>query len=173
MSSVEKFSLSFATACVPHWQQEIIRRFESLVGRDYLQSIYQDYLDLNKGPENFWNDVVQAMKLGIIGYGNTIETIPEKGPLVVVANHPFGLVDGATAAWLVAQRRLDFKVVLWDVFEKSGSAADYLLTVDLTENSTSARKQNVRVRREASQYLSDGHAIIIFPVVQRSVQRVC
>lgn len=103
------------------------------------------------------------MKLGIDGYGNSVEAIPQTGPLVVVANHPFGLVDGAAAAWLMAQRRLDFKVILWDVFEKSGSAENYLLTLDLTENSTSARKQNVRIRREANQHLSDGHAILIFP----------
>jgi len=42
---------------------------------------------------------------------NKLEALPKTGPLVIVANHPFGLIDGLLIAHLANRVRRDFKVL--------------------------------------------------------------
>ena len=64
---------------------------------------------------------------------------------------------------MVSQVRKDFKVVLWDVFLQQNHGRDYFLALDLAEDNKEARRQNVKVRKQAVQNLRDGHVVIIFP----------
>ena len=40
-----------------------------------------------------------------------ITNIPKEGPVVVVANHPHGMVDGMILAELIGRTRLDYRVI--------------------------------------------------------------
>lgn len=157
-----ELNLSFA-ADLPAWQQKAVKVIERGVGKRHLLKKYRKLIDKNQGPETFWEDVLESLDLQVSSYGKRFEAIPKTGPVVIIANHPFGLMDGAAICWMVSQVRKDFKVVLWDVFEQQNHGRQYFLSLDLAEDSKDARRQNLNVRRDAVNYLRDGQVVIIFP----------
>ena len=157
-----ELNLSFA-ADLPAWQQKIVSLIETGIGKRHLLDIYRGLIDRHTGPETFWDDLLESLELKISSYRRGMEAIPKSGPLVVVANHPFGLMDGASICWMVSQIRKDFKVILWDVFRQNNHGQGYFLSLDLTEDNKEARRQNLIVRRQAIQNLKDGQVVIIFP----------
>ncbi len=157
-----ELNLSFA-ADLPVWQQKVVNVIEHGIGKNHLVKTYRTLIDKNQGPESFWDDVIDTLGLKISTLGKGFEGIPATGPLVIIANHPFGMMDGASICWMVSQIRKDFKVVLWDVFEQQNHGRNYFLPLDLAEDSKEARRQNLKVRRDAVDYLRDGHIVIIFP----------
>lgn len=157
-----ELNLSFA-ADLPAWQQKAVKVIERGVGKRQLLRKYRNLIDKNQGPETFWDDVLESLDLQVASMGKRFEAIPKTGPAVIIANHPFGLMDGAAICWMVSKVRKDFKVILWDVFEQKNHGQQYFLSLDLAEDSKEARRQNLNVRREAVNYLRDGHIVIIFP----------
>ncbi len=155
--------ISFATEDLPGWQQKAIKTIEGVVGKKRLMQKYREFLEFNEGPEEFWDDVVECLKLQISCFGRDLSAVPKTGPLVIVANHPFGLVDGAAICWLLSQRRKDFKVVLWDVFDIQHNGQNYFLPLDLSEDCKQARRQNLRIRKTAIEHLRSGKSVLIFP----------
>ncbi|MBX2825001.1 MAG: 1-acyl-sn-glycerol-3-phosphate acyltransferase [Gammaproteobacteria bacterium] len=163
LTNPAEISLSFASDDLPAWQRYMVESIESITGKQRLQQAWDHFCTNDAGTEHFWQIVIDSLRLSIRTYGNTLEAIPATGPVLIVANHPFGLVDGAAIAWLLAQRRKDFKVILWDVFDRLASGRDYFLPMDLTENSLSSRRQNLSVYRQSVQLLDSGGAVIVFP----------
>lgn len=155
--------ISFATADLPVWQRKAVSILEKRVGKTQLMDKYHEFININQGPDDFWEDVVDCLEITVSTYGKDRHTIPRQGPLVVVANHPFGLMDGAAICWLLSQQRKDFKVILWDVFKKHNHGEGYFLPLDLAEDCTRARRQNLQVRKKAIMHLQDDGAILIFP----------
>jgi len=155
--------ISFATADLPDWQRKAIKVIEKGVGKKQLMRKYHQFLESNRDADTFWDDVIDCLKLRVSTFGTDPEQIPGQGPLVVVANHPFGLIDGATICWLLSQRRKDFKVILWDVFDKKNNGDCYFLPLDLAEDCKQARRQNLQIRKTAINHLRDDGAILIFP----------
>lgn len=155
--------ISFATADLPRWQRKTVRTIEKVVGKKRLLERYHEFLATNDGPEEFWDDVAQCLQLSVSCFSNGPATVPQEGPLVVVANHPYGVVDGAAICWLLSQRRKDFKVILWDVFSKEHKGENYFLPLDLAEDCKQARRQNLKIRKTAIEHLREDKSILIFP----------
>ena len=59
-----------------------------------------------------------------------LRAIPAVGPVVIVANHPFGVLDGIVISHLVAKVRPDFKVLTNSVLCRARELAPYLLPID-------------------------------------------
>lgn len=161
--SAPQGEISFATADLPGWQRKAVSLIEKCLGKKQLMQKYHHFLETNTGPEEFWDDVVDCLQLSVSTFGRDFSGVPESGPLVIVANHPFGLIDGAAICWLLSKRRKDFKVILWDVFKKKNNGEDYFLPLDLAEHCKEARRQNIQVRKTAIKHLQEGNAVLIFP----------
>ena len=59
-----------------------------------------------------------------------IARVPRSGPVVVVANHPFGLAEGMTLGALLAQVRPDVKFLANSLLASVPGTAEYLIPVD-------------------------------------------
>ena len=59
----------------------------------------------------------------------TLADIPAQGPLVVIANHPFGILDGLMMGHLLDTVRGDFRILANAVFRKAPDLDRVLLPI--------------------------------------------
>lgn len=88
------------------------------------------------------------------------ERIPQKGPVVVVANHPFGLVEGAILGAVVACVRPDFKFLANSLLAGVPALHSWLISVDPFGG---AAKENWRSLRASVDWLKQGGVLVTFP----------
>jgi putative hemolysin len=91
-----------------------------------------------------------------------LDRIPRKGPLVAVANHPFGMLDGAALAVLLSRIRPDVKILTNFLLRDVPELQQYCIFVDPLRSSHAAER-NRRGLREALAWLERGGALGIFP----------
>ncbi len=91
-----------------------------------------------------------------------VAQIPERGPLVVVANHPHGLVDGMVLAELIGRVRSDFRILTRSLLAGVPEVADHMIAVPFPHE-PDARERNLEMRRAAMAHLARGGAIVVFP----------
>lgn len=86
------------------------------------------------------------------------ERIPGSGPVVIIANHPIGTLDGLALIKMVSEVRPDVKAVANEMLMAVNALHELLLPVNIMTGSTT--KQDIARIRE---HLKDDGAIIIFP----------
>ena len=92
-------------------QRLIIKLIENLTGKRKLEKLYRSYIPNNNDPSNFWTDILNLMEIKIVNKSKKPLLIPEKGPLMIIANHPFGIIDGLILCSLISKKRKDFKIM--------------------------------------------------------------
>ncbi len=90
------------------------------------------------------------------------QRIPVSGPLIVVANHPFGIVEGLVMAAVLESVRFDSKIMVNRWLACIPEAHQRCIFVDTLET-REARRANVRGLREAMAWLKRSAALGIFP----------
>ena len=83
-------------------------------------------------------------------------------PLVIVANHPFGIGDGIAVLSLAEQLGRPFRVMIHKDLLKIREMEPYSLPIDFSETKD-AMKNNMAVRHEAVRLLKEGVTIVVFP----------
>lgn len=139
-----------------------IRAIETLSGQPALKKLYRDYQSENLPAEAFWGEVIERLDLAVKIHAGKLENIPETGPLVVVANHPYGVLDGIVICWLVAQRRQDFKILINSVLCRAPEMSGHVLPIDF-DPTAEALETNLQSRRRARAHLDEGGVVIVFP----------
>ncbi len=88
--------------------------------------------------------------------------IPKTGPFIVVANHPFGVIDGILLLHTILKVRPDFKVMANFMLNRIAPLEDHFFSVnpfELGSRSVSSYKGI----KQAIQHLSQGYPLGIFP----------
>ena len=142
--------------------QGVVRLIEWATGQPRIRRMYQRYTKLGRPPALFWHDAIAELRLDLQLNRRPAEAIPARGPLLVVANHPFGVVDGIILCWLVAQVRDDYQIMTHRVLHQAPEVRPRILPVDFSGTET-ARQSNLRSRRRARELLDAGGALLVFP----------
>jgi len=143
------------------WRRALIHAIEQFTGKPRLQRLYADYCR-TPAAGDFFAEAVERLRLTLAVDRRDLQRIPREGPLVVVANHPFGVVDGIVLGYLLAQVRPDFRIVVNSVLYRLPELQPFLLPVDFAET-RAAQATNLATRRQALADLAAGRAIAIFP----------
>jgi putative hemolysin len=88
--------------------------------------------------------------------------IPALGPVVVVANHPFGVLDGAILTVLLTRVRSDVKVMTNSLLSDVRELNRHCIFVDPFQTDRSV-ESNRRALKEALAWLQQGGMLAVFP----------
>jgi putative hemolysin len=148
--------ISYASSARSRSGRALIRTVENLTGRPRLIHMARNYeIDVGAG-RDFWSVMVDRYGIGLDVIAGSLADIPATGPLVVVANHPFGILDGLLLGHLLQQARADFRIVAHQVFCKADDLGKVILPISFDETKE-AQRRNLETRREA------GGCVGIFP----------
>ncbi len=139
-----------------------ITLIERITGQPKLKAMYLKNRREPREGESFWDAAMRYLELHLNFDRTRLEQIPQTGPLVVVANHPYGVLDGIVISWLISQVRTDFKVLTNSVLFRAPEIRPFVLPIDFAET-REAMATNLNSRAEARAILKDGGAIVAFP----------
>jgi putative hemolysin len=91
-----------------------------------------------------------------------LENIPKSGPSVIVANHPFGAIEGVLMAHLLLQIRPDIKIMANNLLQRIPELQELFIGVD-PFGGEDAKTQNSKPLREAIRWVRNGGLLLIFP----------
>ena len=133
-------------------------------GLNILGNIYKEDLELSKinDPEKF---IEHALKLLGINYDvltGEVDSIPKNGGLVIVANHPFGGIDGLILGHLLKQVRNDVKILANGFLKRIPALESLFIEVDPI-NQKAAMQKNSTSLKQAVCWVKNGGCLIIFP----------
>ncbi len=121
------------------------------------------YQRVRTAPRGFRLEALLAeMKVKLEVQPADLERIPIKGPLVAVANHPFGVLDGAALAVLLSRVRPDVKILTNSLLQGIPELHEQCIFVDPFHAPFSADK-NVKPLKQAMGWLRQGGALAVFP----------
>ncbi|MBL9133161.1 MAG: lysophospholipid acyltransferase family protein [Verrucomicrobiaceae bacterium] len=87
---------------------------------------------------------------------------PKTGPLIIIANHPFGIVDPVMLSRWAAQFRPDLKIMTNSVMGAMKELEEHIIAVNPFGGEDAAKK-NLTPMKEAIRLLRAGGTLIIFP----------
>ncbi|MEM1268204.1 MAG: lysophospholipid acyltransferase family protein [Pseudomonadota bacterium] len=154
--------ISYAHSAQTRAGRGLIRLTENLTGRIKLIRMARGYDDEVRAGRDFWEVMVERYALGLDVRGGSLDSIPRTGPLVVISNHPYGILDGLMLGYILSQTRGDFRILAHQVFRKAEDLNRIILPISFDETKE-AQRLNIETRKIAIGYLSEGGAIGIFP----------
>lgn len=154
--------ISYASSAVTRGGRALIRVLENVTGRLRLIRRADGYEHEVARGRDFWEVMVERYGLSLEITGGSLSNIPANGPLILIANHPYGILDGLMMGYILSKVRGDFRILANSVFRKAEELDRIVLPIDFDE-SREAVAANLETRRTALDYLARGGAIGVFP----------
>lgn len=154
--------ITYASSASSRGGRAMIRVMENATGRiDLIRRAAGYDAELQQG-RDFWQVMVERYGLELRVTGGSLSDIPTEGPLVLIANHPYGILDGLMMGHILSRVRGDFRILAHRVFRKAADLERVILPISFDETKE-ALALNLETRKTALRYLDEGGAIGIFP----------
>ncbi len=154
--------ISYAYSAETKSGRMMIKLMENTTGRLRLIKRADGYEREVANGRDFWDVMVERYGLSLDVVGGSLSNIPSDGPLILIANHPYGILDGLMMGHILSQTRGDFRILAHRIFRKAEDLNRIILPIsfDVTKE---AMKLNLQTRKTALDYLGGGGSIGIFP----------
>ncbi len=135
-----------------------------LLGFTAINQLYRNAVNyiIEKKKVTFFEAVLRKLDVQMEVLPEDLAKIPRDGPLLVVANHPFGGIDGLALGSLLSKTRPDFKLLVNQELGVFNAMTPWLFQVDIL-GGESAKSKNLKSMVECSRFLRDGKCLGIFP----------
>jgi len=160
----DRRSLTYSNSFDAPLTAATIRGIEWMTGKLSIVRMIRDF-ERRGAPtgQPFWRASLDTMGIDLLTPENELDNIPVTGPVVAVANHPHGLVDGMILADLIGRRRTDYKILTRALLTGIDEvAASYMISVPFPHEPDAQRK-SVEMRAGAMAHLKKGGLISVFP----------
>ena len=154
--------ISFASSEHPLILRFLIMIFEHFFGWRKIESIYHQVKPTPFSIETFVKNAFQVAQIDHQFNEKQLRKIPDSGPLVFVANHPFGVIDGIALCDLAVRTRGDFRILIHAIMCQDEDLARHFLPIDFSKTKAATRN-NIRSKRIAKKALKEGIPLLIFP----------
>ena len=137
--------------------QQILEKISKI---DEIKSLYKiNYKEL-KQSNNFWKKTLDILKINYIA--ENVDNIPKAGSSIIVANHPFGLLDGLIICSIICDIRKDYKILINDEVSQIDQIREYLLPIKFSKL-TEDIKKNIISKKKAIEHVNSNGILITFP----------
>lgn len=159
----DKRKLSYANTFPDPLKAAIIRAMEWGTGKLPLLRLVRRFERIGAAEgQAFWPQALDLMGIDLLTPAAEIARIPATGPVVVVANHPHGLVDGMILAELIGRVRTDYKILTRSLLTGVSEIEQFMIPVPFPHEQN-AKEESLEMRRSAMGHLKDGGVIALFP----------
>jgi len=150
----------FQIPAAPHLRW-LAQAGECLLGLNQLDNYYrQRQSDMSS--RDFLRYTLNRLGVDYYITSGSCDEIPQQGATIVVANHPFGAIEGVVLAELLLQHRQDVKVLANEYLHRIDELAELFIGVDVFETASSAQS-NIHGIKQALRHLNNGGLLLVFP----------
>ncbi len=114
------------------------------------------------GPADFLGHVLEAFCINYEMPPDEVDHVPGAGPVIAVANQPFGAIEALVLTHLLLQRRPDVRVLANHFLHRVPELSELFFPVDLS-GGTQAVRANQRPLRQALRWVARGGLLLVFP----------
>lgn len=160
----DRRSLTYANSFDSPLRGTVIRAIEWLTGKITIIRMVRKFEQMGapRG-QAFWPATLKVMGIDLGTPDEQLARIPKEGPVVVVANHPHGLVDGMILADLIGRVRNDYRILTRALLTGIDEvASSYMIPVPFPYEDN-AQEKFVEMRRQAMAHLKAGGLVTLFP----------
>ena len=139
-----------------------VSSIEILLGRNKIEAVYNNLKDEQFNLTTFFSSALKETEITAKYDLEKLHAVPKTGPLMFVANHPFGVVDGIVLCDMALRVRGDLRIMLHSLLCQDSQLAQFFLPIDFQETKQ-ALKTNIRSKQLALEFLSQDIPVLIFP----------
>lgn len=133
---------------------------EKLLGLPTMKTLYSQIS--GRADSDFLSDVLDLLRIEVDVPWADLANIPATGPVVVVANHPFGAIEGVILLHALRRVRPDVKVMANSMLCLIPELREHVIAVDPFGRKDSAKK-NIAPLKEAIRWARNGGLLAVFP----------
>jgi putative hemolysin len=132
---------------------------ERFIGVDALRDLYSRAQ--LRGNQSFFDSVLAELSVRVKVEASELARVPSSGPVVVCANHPFGILDGMVLGATLLRGRDDVRILTNSLLRDITELDQYCFWIDPFEEGNAG--QNRASIRRALRWLSAGGVLATFP----------
>jgi putative hemolysin len=142
-----------------------------------LANIYRQLGGKAASPAEFASQALELLQVRFELDERQLQRLPGTGPAVVVANHPYGGLEGLYLISQLQRYRADSRFIANELLARIPEIREVLLPVDAFGGPRAAKK-NAQALRAALRHVRDGGLLVLFPAgavshLHLSAGRVC
>jgi putative hemolysin len=141
---------------LPGWLRAIVSRLSGISGVELVAGS----LDFEADPGEFARQALVRLGVRYELAAEELAQVPLTGGVLIIANHPFGGVDGLIAINALHARRPDLKLLANSMLGRLKPLQQAVLPVDMFGSDTRSNAQSLR---EAMRHVAAGGALFTFP----------
>jgi putative hemolysin len=138
-----------------HW-------LERVLAIDTCNAIYRAVSNEAKEGANFFEETLKQLDVRYEIRDEDLLQIPKRGPLLVVANHPFGAVDGLLLGALLSRVRPDMRILVNHLLNRVEPMRRWNIGID-PFGGNGSRLSNQSGMRDCLRWLRQGGVMATFP----------
>ncbi len=127
-----------------------------------MNAIYEEIQSWATDDRHFSDKALSALGVEVDTLQEQVDRIPNEGPVVVVANHPFGGIEGLILCSMLRKVRPDAKLLANNLLSMIPDLRDSFFFVNAFEGKD-AIGRNIGPTRAAMRWVKDGHLLGAFP----------
>ncbi len=161
----DRRTLTYANSFDDAWTSTAIRAIEWCTGKLTILRMVNKFEKKNEyyRGQRFWGGALEVMGINLTTPQDQYANIPKEGPVIVVANHPHGMVDGMILAELIGQVRNDYRILTRSVLTGLDEAATSFMIPVPFPHDPEAQAKMLEMRGKAMEHLKEGGVVALFP----------